>query len=374
MENEEANSRGIEYSAFGEQARQETETVLRRSGGESLDDYLQNVSAYLDDLNRRLGVKTPPAEEPQPLEAGEESGPAFAPEGAPEAADDGVPGDVSFARAQEELPPETYEPPETYAPPEAYEAAPEAYEAAPEAYEQPEVYPPPEAYAPYAAAPEGIPYREELPPETPPYGSGPYDAEPAGYGYSPGDWQSAVAYPELYPDLNDPQVTGRKTGRGKRGGEKRPAKKNKKESKKESRKEKRRQRKSAPATVRGNVGRFSFVTTLLNLGLYGGWLIAYFISLGVRSAMFTSAQAEMAAQGVANYSVTISSPVFTVLKLLMYAMPVVLLLWMKGVLSADKKGLEPPDKKWLIAAFAVDLIAGFVVIFDVLAAQLVFGA
>ena len=347
MENEEARGREMENSPFGEQAQQKTETVLRRDGGESLDDYLQNVSAYLDDLNRRLGVKPaqPPAEDPQATEA-------TAPEEvAPRGEAEGGPERELFAQITQAV-----SGPEAY-PPDVYAARDDERDATP--YQDGSV-PETIAYGAYRGEyGTELPYRYDAAP-------GDYGTEPPyRYGAAPGDWQSAVSHPELYPDLDDPQVRGRKKKRKKRA-EKRAAKKSKKEQ--------RRRRESAPRTFTGNVSRFSFVTTLLNLGLYGGWLVAYFISLGVRSAMFTSAQAEMAMQGVANYSVTISSPVFFVLKLLMYAMPAVLLLWMKGVLSADKKGLEPPDRKWLIAAFAVDLIAGIVVVFDVLAAQLVFGA
>lgn len=321
MENEETRVRE-QNSAFGEQARQETETVLRRAGGESLDDYLQNVNAYLHDLNRRLGVRpeAPAAEEPADGTA--------------------APEDVYFA---EPLPEEPPAPGESPAPTD--ENAPGEESGRP-------------------AGPGRSFYVDGLSPY-----DLPSDAS-SGYSDSPADWKAAVAHPELYPDLDDPQVTGRKIRRKDRRAEKRAAKQRAKQAKRE----RRRERKNAPPAVKGNVSRFSFVTTLLNLGLYGGWLIAYFISLAVRSMMFTSAQAEMAVQGVAAYSVTISSPVFTVLKLLIYAMPVVVLLWMRGVLSADKKGLEPPDKKWLIAAFAADLTVGFVVVFDVLAAKLVFGA
>ena len=122
----------------------------------------------------------------------------------------------------------------------------------------------------------------------------------------------------------------------------------------------------------GGKSRFSFVTTLLNLGLYAGWTVLYFVSLSVRSVMFTSAQAEMASQGVVNYTLSISSPLFTVLKILMYAMPVVILLWAKGVLSADKKDLPQVDRRLLITAFAVDLLAGFIAVYDVLAGKLIF--
>ena len=333
MENEETRVRE-QNSAFGEQARQETETVLRRAGGESLDDYLQNVNAYLHDLNRRLGVQpeAPAAEEPADGTA--------------------APEDVYFA---EPLPEEAPAPQEMPAPLDGTS--------------------PGESSAP---TDENAPGEESGRPAGPGRsfyvdGLSPYDLPSdasSGYSDSPADWKAAVAHPELYPDLDDPQVTGRKIRRKDRRAEKRAAKQRAKQAKRE----RRRERKNAPSVAKGDVSRFSFVTTLLNLGLYGGWLIAYFISLAVRSMMFTSAQAEMAMQGVAAYSVTISSPVFTVLKLLIYAMPVVVLLWMRGVLSADKKGLEPPDKKWLIAAFAADLTVGFVVVSDVLAAKLVFGA
>lgn len=321
MENEETRVRE-QNSAFGEQARQETETVLRRAGGESLDNYLQNVNAYLHDLNRRLGI--------QP-EAPAAEGPA-----------DGTaaPEDVYFA---EPLPEEPPAPGKSPAPTD--ENAPGEESGRP-----------------------AVPGRSFYVDGLSPYDL-PSDAS-SGYSDSPADWKAAVAHPELYPDLDDPQVTGRKIRRKDRRAEKRAAKQRAKQAKRE----RRRERKNAPPAVKGDVSRFSFVTTLLNLGLYGGWLIAYFISLAVRSMMFTSAQAEMTMQGVAAYSVTISSPVFTVLKLLIYAMPVVVLLWMRGVLSVDKKGLEPPDKKWLIAAFGVDLMVGFIVVFDVLAAKLVFGA
>ena len=321
MENEETRVRE-QNSAFGEQARQETETVLRRAGGESLDDYLQNVNAYLHDLNRRLGVQpeAPAAEEPADGTA--------------------APEDVYFAEPLPEEPPAPGESP-----------APTDENAPGEAGGSP-------------AGPGRSFYVDGLSPY-----DLPSDAS-SGYSDSPADWKAAVAHPELYPDLDDPQVTGRKIRRKDRRAEKRAAKQRAKQAKRE----RRRERKNAPPAVKGDVSRFSFVTTLLNLGLYGGWLIAYFISLAVRSMMFTSAQAEMAMQGVAAYSVTISSPVFTALKLLIYAMPVVVLLWMRGVLSADKKGLEPPGRKWLIAAFCADLIVGFVVVFDVLAAKLVFGA
>ena len=318
--------------SFRPEMARETENVLRRSSEESLEDYLKNINSYLNDLNSRLGASSgnEPEAEPAPVQerevpfAGDRpvTDGFIADEGYPEH----VPGEKPAAdgAADYDAPPyyggsyeqsryaEPYEEGNAY-PPSGWEGEPGDYDGYPDRYAEPE--------------------------------------EPAGY--IGGDWQAAVPNPELYPDLDDPRVTGTRSRK----------------------KEKNRRKAARPVrTTRGGNSRFSFVTTVINLILYGGWSVLYFICISARSAMFTGAQAEMAAQGVQNYSVTISSPLFTVLKIMIYAMPVVLLLWMRGVLSAEKKQVPQLDKKLLIAAFAVDLLAGFIVIFDVLAAKLVFGA
>ena len=357
---------------FGEQMTRETERVFRRVDGETLDEYLHNINSYLTDLNSRLGVQPP--EEPAP----EQPEDAALPE--TEAPD----GGFFYAAPRERRPAyDNYTEP-AYAPPRA--AQPPVYDAYTEpAYDAPPAYGDyaepvrdvPPAYGDYAEPVRDVPPPvydadteppydaypqpaydgefdgafEGLYPEEPAYDGIPEEAfrfEPEQIGYAKNDWQAAVAHPELYPDLDDPAVQ-------KRGKKHARVKKEK-----------------APKVTAGGKSRFSFVTSLINLITYGGWTVLYFVCLSVRSVMFTSTQTEMAMQGVVNYSVSISSPLFTVLKVLVYLMPVVVLLWMKGVLGADKKGLPQVDRRLLIAAFAVDLLVGVIVIFDAVAAQLIF--
>ena len=313
--------------AFRPEMARETESVLRRSSEESLDDYLKNINSYLKDLNTRLGAPSGAPEAQDVPEAEAQEAP-FAADGLADGPYPEQAGDDGFS---------------PYA--EPVDGAPDGRFAYAEPYEQ----------SPYAEPYGAYPQTEWED------GADRYDDAAFGFaepmepdGYVGGDWRAAVSNPELYPDLDDPAVTGRK-------------------SRKQEKRSRRKQEKTVK-TTKGGKSRFSFVTTVINLVLYGGWSVLYFICLSVRSAMFNSAQVEMAAQGVQNYSVTISSPMFTVLKIMIYAMPVVLLLWMGGVLSAEKKQVPQLDKKLLIAAFAVDLLAGFIVIFDVLAARLVFGA
>ena len=350
------NNKGYDAPAqdrrFGEQMTRETERVFRRMDGETLDEYLHNINSYLTDLNSRLGVRPP--EEPAP----EQPEDAALPE--TEAPD----GGFFYAAPRERRPAyDTFTEP-AYAPPRAAQqpvdvafTEPEddvlqpAYDdyAEPVDDERQPAYDAPPAYdgSEFNGAFEGLypedPAYDEIPAES-------FRFEPEQIGYVKNDWQAAVAYPELYPDLDDPAVQ-------KRGGKKRARVKKKK----------------APKVTSGGQSRFSFVTTWINLALYAGWTVMYFVCLSVRSVMFTSTQTEMAMQGVASYSVSISSPLFTVLKILIYLMPVVVLLWMKGVLSADKKGLPQVNRRLLIASFAADLVAGVVVIFDAVAAKLVFG-
>ncbi|MBQ6118729.1 MAG: hypothetical protein IJK98_05820 [Clostridia bacterium] len=331
--------------AFRPEMARETENVLRRSSEESLDNYLKNINTYLKDLNNRLGA---PSEEEttSPESAGEEAA------GASEEA-----GDDAFVFHWDEADDSAAD--ERYLEPIDFENAfsqrvppSQPPHGEPPYYETQGDNAPDDSYDPYAA-----PYEESArsAPRRHADFSSEY-AEPVAPGYVGGDWQAAVPNPELYPDLDELAGTGSP-------------------SRKRIKKEKKSRAAERPAKVtNGGKSRFSFVTTLLNLGLYGGWTVLYFVCLTVRSMMFTGTQAEMASQGVLNYSVTISSPLFTVLKIMIYAMPVVLFLWMRGVLSAEKKQVPQLDKKLLIAAFAVDLLAGFIVIFDVLAAKLVFGA
>ena len=322
------NGAPVQDRSFGPGTARGPEDLPRRMDGESLDEYLRNINSYLNDLNSRLGTLERNAAGRQDVSFADPQAPdaPYAEEPRPDAPEPDAPAEDGFA---DTLPAEAV-------PPDGAPAFAAAEPQNPAGYPQDGV-PGYEGEAPYGIGFDGAQYAEPVAPT----------------GYAPSDWQSAVPHPELYPDLDELAEAGSR---------------NRKKEKKSRRREAR-----PPRTTRGGKSRFSFVTTVLNIVLYGGWTVLYFVCLTVRSMMFTGAQAEMASQGVAVYSVSISSPLFTALKIMIYAMPVVLLLWMRGVLSAEKKQLPQLDKKLLIAAFAADLLAGIIVIFDVLAARLIFG-
>lgn len=108
----------------------------------------------------------------------------------------------------------------------------------------------------------------------------------------------------------------------------------------------------------------STVLTLVNLGVYGAWLVAYIICTFVRASLFSQAQTRMAMQGQYQYTVTVSSPVFTALRVILYALPVLAVAWAIVINREDKKAVIC-DKKLLIATLVVVLCAAFTAFIDI---------
>lgn len=113
------------------------------------------------------------------------------------------------------------------------------------------------------------------------------------------------------------------------------------------------------------------VFTLLNLILYGGWMIAYIVCTYIRAFVFSQAQTKMAMQGQLQYTVTVSSPVFTVLKIMLYLLPVFALAWAVIIKTEDKKAILC-SKKLIIAALVVVICAAFTAFIDIGRTGLIF--
>ena len=111
---------------------------------------------------------------------------------------------------------------------------------------------------------------------------------------------------------------------------------------------------STPATV----------LTLVNLGVYGVWLLTYIICTFIRASLFSQAQTQMAMQGQYQYTVTVSSPLFTVLRVILYALPVLSVVWAIVLNREDKKSVIC-DKKLLIATLVVVICAAFTAFIDI---------
>ena len=118
--------------------------------------------------------------------------------------------------------------------------------------------------------------------------------------------------------------------------------------------------------------RFLSVLSLLS-GVAGvSWLLLYVGMLIQRDSLFTQAVEAMSVQGRYEYSVTFSSPVLGVLRVMLYLVPVVALIWSVTVAAVSKRGKSLGKKAVLIAVLAVFVVVGLVAVFDVFAAGLVF--
>lgn len=105
------------------------------------------------------------------------------------------------------------------------------------------------------------------------------------------------------------------------------------------------------------------ILTLVNILLYGGWFITYVICTIVRASIFDSAVTQMAARGQTEYVITVSSPVFTVLKVIIGILPVLSILWAVFIRIEDgKKNIC--DKKIIFAGLGIVLLAAFTAALD----------
>ena len=113
------------------------------------------------------------------------------------------------------------------------------------------------------------------------------------------------------------------------------------------------------------------VLTILNLVLYGGWLILYFVCTIIRETVFNSTQARMASQGQMQYTITFSSPIISFLKIMIYLLPVLAIVWAIFISRKDKKNIIC-DKKLIIVALCVVVAAAFVAFIDIGSVGLIF--
>lgn len=122
---------------------------------------------------------------------------------------------------------------------------------------------------------------------------------------------------------------------------------------------------------RGDSG-FLFVFSLVNFFLYGAWIIAYVICMMLRSSAFNSAQASMALSGQVNYTVEVTSPMFGVLRAVLYALPVFIAVWLVALVICDKKRMLLCDNKIIIALFGIDAVCALISAFDMFASHMIF--
>ena len=114
--------------------------------------------------------------------------------------------------------------------------------------------------------------------------------------------------------------------------------------------------------------RLSFVKTVL----FSVWSIAYVVCVFLRSRAFNNAQTSMLASGYQTYTVQVTSPFFTVLKIGAFLLPVLLAVWTAVLYRNDRKHNIHPDKLFTLIAFGADILAAFICMLDVTLIHMVF--
>lgn len=126
-----------------------------------------------------------------------------------------------------------------------------------------------------------------------------------------------------------------------------------------------------PIKEKGDSRAF-FIFTLIFGALNAAWFIIYLICLALRNQAFNTAQTNMMLSGQSSYTVEVSSPFFTVLKLLAYILPVIITVWTVLLIVNDKKNKKLCDK-WIIGTvFGAEFVSALLIAADITMLHMVF--
>lgn len=117
---------------------------------------------------------------------------------------------------------------------------------------------------------------------------------------------------------------------------------------------------------------FVFRLSLVNIITYTIWSILYFVCLGYREAAMDNAIQQMLAMGQTMFTVEVSSPLFTLLKIMLFVLPVLLIVWTVGILVANNKKKELCDRRIILVSYFVTLFVGLLAVIDVFALRIMF--
>lgn len=136
--------------------------------------------------------------------------------------------------------------------------------------------------------------------------------------------------------------------------------------------------KAAPGTpsrlsVMLGTDKFHNTTTLMCIIIGIAWLLLYIVCAACRDAMISKTVTDLAQKGTEEYTLVISSPLFTVLKLLLWLLPVFSVLWAISTVRAEKKKKLLCEKKLLITALVSIAVASFTAVIDLAKLHIIFG-
>ncbi len=121
-----------------------------------------------------------------------------------------------------------------------------------------------------------------------------------------------------------------------------------------------------------NTDLFSFVMTAVNMIVSVLWGIVYISLLMYRSSVFSSMEMNTTLN-VPAYTVIFSSPLFAVLRVLVYVLPAVYIVWAVSVATAHRRNKKLCTGAFLYASVGLDFLVAVLTLFDLAAANLIFG-
>jgi len=123
---------------------------------------------------------------------------------------------------------------------------------------------------------------------------------------------------------------------------------------------------------RGESG-YVFVSSVVSCAVFLLWFVLYLVCVISREFMLAAAQKQMLLAGTTDYTVEITSPLFIVLKIMIFALPFIMIAWIIGIGVANKRGKSLCDNRLIVASYILDAVVGFVALIDAFAIRIVFG-
>lgn len=117
---------------------------------------------------------------------------------------------------------------------------------------------------------------------------------------------------------------------------------------------------------------FTFVMTAANMLVSVLWVLVYTSLIMYRDSVFSSMEMNTSLN-IPAYTVIFSSPLFAVLRVLLYVLPAVYIVWAAAVATAGKRNRKLCTGAFLYACVGLDVLVALFTLFDLAAANLIFG-
>lgn len=121
-----------------------------------------------------------------------------------------------------------------------------------------------------------------------------------------------------------------------------------------------------------NMDMFTFVSTVVNVVTSVIWILVYIFTVMYRNSVFGSIEISAGAL-IPTYTVIFSTPLLGVLRFFVYLMPIVYIVWTVAVVSSAKRRKKLCHSALLYTAIAIDFVVACITLFDLAAANLIFG-